>query len=99
MMSKRIFAIIAALFAAIVMFANPAMAGNPHFIKNATGASVEGTTLTVTFKEAGLPSGATETITVSALVTATFQCVNNGGKVPSDPKKTEFSSVVEESED
>jgi hypothetical protein len=72
--------------------ASAAPGGNPHFIGNATSASLSGTSLIVKFKEAGLPSGAVETITASAHLDATYSCVNNGGKVPADPKKTTISS-------
>jgi hypothetical protein len=84
----------AAATAAALVFAGGAGAamaaptGNPHFIGNQTSASLSGTSLVVQFKEAGLPSGAVETVVASADVSATYSCVNNGGNVPSDPKKT-----------
>ena len=96
-MSKRFFAIFAALVTALLVWASPAHAGNPHFIKNATTATLSGTSLIVTFKEAGLPSGQTETISASSVLTATYQCINNGGKNPSDPKKTTITQPVSES--
>jgi hypothetical protein len=71
-----------------------AFAGSPHFIKNATFATRSGDNLVVSFKEAGLESGSVETVTASALATATFECVNGGNNVPSDPKKTVISSEV-----
>ena len=74
--------------------AGPALAGSPHFIKNATSASVDGVDLVVQFKEAGLESGATETVVASADLSATYSCVNGGNKVPSDPKKTTIDSRV-----
>jgi len=45
----------------------------------------------VKFKEAGLESGATETIRITADLSAEYSCVNGGKKVPSDPKKTTVS--------
>ena len=99
-MSKRIFAIIAAVFTALFLFGGPAQAaptGNPHFIKNASSATLSGSDLTVKFKETGLPSGATETITVTAKLTATYQCINNGGHNPTDPKKTTIHIDVSQS--
>ncbi len=84
----------AAATAAALVFAGGAGAamaaptGNPHFIGNATSASLSGTSLVVQFKETGLPSGAVETVVASADVSATYSCVNNGNNVPSDPKKT-----------
>jgi hypothetical protein len=89
-MSKRIFAIIAAIVTALFLFSSPATAanGNPHFIKNATSATLSGSSLVVNFKEAGLPSGATETVKVTATVKTTYECVNNGGKNPKASNKT-----------
>jgi hypothetical protein len=80
-----------------LMIAPSAFAGNAHFVKNLTSAARSGDSLVVSFKEAGLESGSTETITVSATVKATFQCVNGGNNVPSDPKKTTISSRVSKS--
>src|SRR5437764_13136742 len=62
--------------------------GSPHFIKNATSASLSGADLVIKFKEAGLPSGAVETITSSATATTTYECVNGGGHNPSASNKT-----------
>jgi hypothetical protein len=92
---KTLIALVAAAGLALAG-AGPAMAanGNPHFIGNATGATLSGTSLVVHFKEAGLPSGATETIVASADVSATYSCVNNGNNVPSDPKKTTIDSRI-----
>ena len=46
------------------------------------------------FKEAGLPSGAVETITSSASATTTYECVNGGGHNPSASNKTTTKSEV-----
>jgi hypothetical protein len=62
--------------------------GNAHFIKSATSASLSGSNLVVTFKEAGLSSGSTETIQSTATATTTYECVNNGGKNPKASNKT-----------
>jgi hypothetical protein len=71
-----------------LVYAGPnAIAGSPHFIKNATRASLDGANLVVNFKEAGLPSGATETVTLSASETVTYECVNGGGQNPSASNK------------
>ncbi len=87
--SARVAAAALAIIASATMLASAASAGgNPHFIKNATGASLSGANLTVSFKEAGLASGAVETVTVSATATTTYECVNNGGKNPSASNKT-----------
>ena len=87
----------AAAAASVVLAAGPALAGNAHFIASATEITSSGTELTVKFKEAGLESGSTSTIQVSAHLDMTVQCVNGGNKVPSDPKKTTISSDVSNS--
>jgi hypothetical protein len=73
---------------ALALAAVPAFAGSPHFIKNATGATLSGSNLVVKFKEAGLASGSVETVTSSATATTTYECVNGGGKNPSASNKT-----------
>jgi hypothetical protein len=74
-----------------------ALAGSPHFIKNATKATLSGANLVVKFKEAGLASGSVETVTVSATATTTYECVNNGGKNPSASNKTTTATDVSQS--
>jgi hypothetical protein len=81
----------ALLLGPITVLAAPP-SGNPHFIRNQTSAELDGDDLVVQFKEAGVPSGATETITVSGTFNATAQCINNGGINPNDPKKTLITS-------
>lgn len=69
--------------------------GNPHFIANHTTDSVDNNgSLVVDFKEAGLPSGATETIHVDATATAAWFCVNNGSHNPAASNKRTASSQV-----
>lgn len=97
MILRRIISLSAAVFAMLLFTTTAAFAGNGHFIANATTASSSDSTLTVKFKEAGLESGATETITVSAHLDATYQCINGGGNNPSDPKKTTVSSTLSQS--
>jgi hypothetical protein len=62
--------------------------GSPHFIANATSCTQQGNNLVCTFKETGLSSGSVETVSVSVFANAGYGCVNGGGTVPSDPKKT-----------
>ncbi|HEU5241964.1 MAG TPA: hypothetical protein VFU25_08120 [Ornithinibacter sp.] len=90
----RILGVVGALAAAAVLTAAPAMAGNAHFIANLTTASASGTDLVVQFKESGLESGSVETVQVTAHLDATYQCINNGGTNPNDPKKTTISAEV-----
>ena len=77
-------AVIAVL--AVGLFAEAALAANPHFVR--ASATRVGDSLVVSFKEAGLGNNQTVTIEASAEFTRTDSCVNKGGKVPSDPKKT-----------
>lgn len=90
---KSIVTAVAAAACATALAATPALAsGSPHFIKNLTKVTdADLTSVTVAFKEAGLESGAVETITVTAHLDATYQCVNRGGHNPDDPKKTVIS--------
>lgn len=87
-------AVLAAAFSGIAV---PALAatGNAHFIGSATGASLDGFSLVVSFKEAGLAAGSIVTISTTASLDATYQCVNGGTNVPSDRKKTTVSSSPE----
>ena len=68
--------------------------GSPHFISSATSCSQVGNNLVCPFKEAGLSSGQTVTIQVSVSASATYVCLNNGGSVPSDQKKTSIVATV-----
>ncbi len=71
-----------------------AAGGSPHFIKNATSCTEQGLTLVCSFKETGLASGAVETIQVSVFASRDDSCVNNGGNIPADPKKTTTAALV-----
>ena len=82
---------------ALAIAAVPALAGNAHFIKNATTATRSGNDLVVNFKETGLASGSVETVTVKADAATTYSCVNNGTNIPSDKKKTKNTTPVSES--
>jgi hypothetical protein len=81
----------------LTLLAAPAYAGNAHFIASKTGVSLSGSTLSVSFKEAGLESGSIENITARAHVDATYQCVNGGNNNPADPKKTTVSGELSNS--
>jgi hypothetical protein len=91
-MRSLAFVAIVALGASVLVTA-PAYAGSPHFIKSATSASLSGANLVCTFKEAGLESGSTETVTCSATEAITYECVNNGGKNPSASNKRTFRTT------
>lgn len=89
---KSLFVAITALLVGIVMAGPASAGGSPHFIKNLTTASTNGTVLTVNFKEAGLQSGATETVTIAATYAVTYECVNGGSHNPAASNKQTFSS-------
>ena len=94
MRKTSILTAVAAAAASVVLAGGPAFAGNGHFLAAHTSASSSGDTLTVQFKEAGLESGAVETVQISAHLDQTVECINGGNKNPSDPKKTTVSSDV-----
>jgi hypothetical protein len=73
----------------------PALAVNPHFTQ--ASAARSGNALVCTFKEAGLGNSVTVDITCSATANTQYSCVNNGGKIPKDAKKTTISQEVSES--
>ena len=83
---RRVSSIAIAAVLAVGLFAQAAIAANPHFVR--ASATREGNSLVVSFKEAGLGNNQTVTIQASASFTRTDSCVNKGGNVPSDPKKT-----------
>jgi hypothetical protein len=68
--------------------------GSAHFIKNATSCTLNGLNLVCTFKEAGLESGSSETITLAATGTATYECFNNGEKHPRAANKETVSAEL-----
>src|SRR4051794_37587194 len=83
--------------AALVATGATAASGSPHFIKNATSASLSGANLVCKFKEAGLASGAVETVSCNATESVTYECVNGGGKNPSASNKKTFATRVSKS--
>jgi hypothetical protein len=74
-----------------------AAGGSPHFIGNATSATLSGTSLVVGFKEAGLAAGSVETIVTTGNTTITYECVNRGGKNPAASNKTTTASTFDTS--
>jgi hypothetical protein len=88
-MTRKI-GILLAVFTALTITASVALAGNAHFIGSQTGGTLQNDgDLVVNFKEAGLESGSTSTITLSATGTADYECINGGGKNPvADNKDT-----------
>jgi outer membrane usher protein FimD/PapC len=91
-MRRGLFVLLSAVVIATAAFAAPAMATSPHFI-NASAARA-GDNLVVSFKEAGLGTNQLITYQADASATRVDSCVNGGGKVPSDAKKTTTQADV-----
>jgi hypothetical protein len=72
--------------------AQAALAASPHFLK--ASAARSGDNLVVSWKEAGLGDNLNINYVASATATREDSCVNNGDKVPKDPKKTTTQSPV-----
>jgi hypothetical protein len=96
-MVRKLVVALAVSGASAALVVPSATAGNAHFIKSATNASLSGSSLVCSFKEAGLASGSTETVTCSADATTTYECVNRGGHNPSASNKTTTNSAVSQS--
>jgi hypothetical protein len=86
MFRKIIYSTVLAL--ALVGLPLPAYAGSPHFVGTPV-AIIDGDTLTVTGKEAGLGN---ET-QIHVEVTADAECVNRGGNKPSADNKDTFAAA------
>src|SRR3954468_17935437 len=96
---KKVLVVLAASMTVAALAASGATApsGSPHFIKNATSASLSGANLVCKFKEAGLASGAVETVSCSATESVTYECVNGGGMNPAASNKKTFVTTVSKS--
>ena len=85
--------IIAVLSMLLVAFsASVALAVSPHFVR--ADATLSGTNLVVSFKEAGLGTNQLISYEANADATATYVCVNRGGANPSAQNKTTVSGPV-----
>lgn len=89
-MKRTILAAVAAAAAAILT-APAAFAGSPHFVGTPTY-TVNGATVTVQAKEAGLGDEAQ----IVAVLTGTLACINPGGNQPSAANKTSFTTTSTE---
>jgi hypothetical protein len=86
----RRFLLVAVLALATAAVAVPvAWAGSPHFIQSAFSVTRTDNTLTVSGKEAGLGDESQ----VHIVVSATAECINNGGKHPKAVNKTDVSAA------
>jgi hypothetical protein len=74
------------------LVAQAASAASPHFIS--ASAARSGNNLVVTWKEAGLGDNENIDYTASATATREDSCVNKGGNIPEDPKKTTTQAQV-----
>jgi hypothetical protein len=94
---SRLLLLVLGVFASIVLVAPSAFADNPHFISAGTASIISSGAFQVSnFKEAGLGStvkSASITLHVDS-ATATYACVNRGGKNPGAPNKQSVSSPL-----
>jgi hypothetical protein len=90
---RRIFFVLAAVFATAAIAVPAATAVSPHFISASATLNADGT-LTGKFKEAGLGTNQNINYTLSADGTATWVCVNKGGSNPSAQNKTTVNGPV-----
>src|SRR3954452_18107803 len=93
---KPILSLAAVAAASIALVVAPANAanGNPHFIKNASSATLSGANLNCNFKEAGLASGSVETITCNAQESVAYECVNGAATTPAASHKRTFPTAA-----
>lgn len=89
---KRLLVLLFAPLLLVLSVAVPAHADSPHF--NQASARLSGTDLVVSWKESGLGNNQQINYTASAQATATYVCVNNGGKNPSAQNKETVSGPV-----
>jgi hypothetical protein len=90
---RRIFFVLAAVFATAAIAVPAATAVSPHFISASATLNADGT-LTGKFKEAGLGTNQNINYVLSADGTATWVCVNKGGSNPSAQNKTTVNGPV-----
>lgn len=86
---RRLLAALVAFAGAFAIATPSAWAGSPHFITSSLSATVSGSTLTVSGKEAGLGDESQ----VHIVVTATASCINPGAKHPKAANKTSVSAT------
>jgi hypothetical protein len=81
------------MLAGFATTAPAALAVSPHFIRASGTVNSDGS-LTAQFKEAGLGTNQNINYTLTGQGTATWVCVNNGGKNPSAQNKTTVNGPV-----
>ena len=86
---KRLIVMFLAMMVGSVVLATPAWAGAPHFVDDTVQATVDGNSVTVVGKEAGLGNEAQIEVTVTGLAA----CINPGGNHPQAANKESFSAT------
>lgn len=81
--------VVVAVVLGFIAFATPAYAGSPHFVDDKVQATVDGSTLSVFFKEAGLGDEAQ----VHVVLSADAACINPGGNHPHAANKESFNTA------
>jgi hypothetical protein len=90
---KRIGIAFASVAMLVMALSGPMYADSPHFIT--ASASVSGTNLVCSFKEAGLGTTvSTENVTCSANATAIYECINGGSNHPKAANKETVNGPV-----
>jgi hypothetical protein len=78
----------------LMLTAGIGWAANPHFVGKVTATLNADGSLTVSWKEAGLGDNQNIDYVASAVASATFNCVNNGGQCPNAANKTTVEGPV-----
>jgi hypothetical protein len=90
---KNRLGVLLSTFVILLMVASPALAANPHFI-NASASVDSAGNLIVSWKEAGLGDNQLIAYTVTADASATYYCINGGGKHPQASNKETVNGPV-----
>jgi hypothetical protein len=83
-----------AALVALLAFSAIASAASPHFVRASASGPNSAGQLLVSFKEAGLGDNQLITYVASADATATYACINGGGRHPQATNKETFSGPV-----
>ena len=94
----RWYAIVLGTLVVLAFATGAVMVANPHFISHFTTATLNAPcdSVSVCFKEAGLGKNVNIDYEVTATATATYNCVNNGGKCPNAANKVTVNGPVTE---
>ena len=95
-MRRKLITLVASIFAALTVlavWASPAVADSPHYVKGPT-ATVEGNSLVVSWKAAGLGNTVTSVdFNLAGTVTTTSQCFTKSGNPVNGVPKSETINV------